>query len=145
MSRTIPRELHNGMDLIDSRDVIARIGYLMSEREAVKDAIEMMGDTATSENMTPEDWDESEEGEELKALLALTNEAESVGDWIYGATLIRDDYFEEYAQEMAVDMGAIQPQAPWPTNHIDWDAACDELKQDYRSVPFGDEVYWVRG
>lgn len=65
-------------------------------------------------------------------------------DWLYGAQLIRDSYFTEYAQELADDIGAINSDAGWPNSCIDWDQAARELKQDYTSIAFDGVTYWVR-
>ena len=121
---TGPTPITNTADYIDSRDVIARIDYLR-EIEAELD---------------------SDEREELTALVALAEEASGYAeDWRYGATLIRDSYFEEYARELAEDIGALgNKDIPWPANHIDWEAACDELKQDYTEVDFDGVAYWIR-
>ena len=64
-------------------------------------------------------------------------------DWEGGATLIRSDEFENYARELAEDIGAIGRDNPWPTSHIDWEAAADELKQDFAAVDFGSSTYYV--
>ena len=116
------REISNSDDLIDSRDVIERIDELeaMDERE---------------------DWEE----DELTALRALAAEGQDyAADWKYGAALIRDSYFEDYAQQTAEDLGAISRDAAWPLNHIDWNAAAEELKIDYSSISFDGVDYWVR-
>lgn len=164
-------EITNSEDIIDSRDVIARIEYLQDEREtlvnAVDDAKDALNDyDATDDEKTEEEqdseldelkealaqaeaalttFDEEEEGRELKALLALADEAEGYSpDWSYGSTLIRDSYFETYAQQFAEDCCEVNPNANWPFNHIDWKSAADELKQDYTSVDFDGVDYWVR-
>lgn len=122
-------EIATGEDLYDSRDIIARIEYLESRRD-------------DEDQTDPLDEDE---GEELDKLLALQHEAEPYSeDWKYGSTLISDDYFEEYAEEFAYDIGAISREADWPISHIDWKAAADELKQDYTEVDFDGNSYWVR-
>lgn len=126
------KSISSADDYIDSRDVIERIKELEAEREQ---SFENSGDFAG--------FDESEEGEELAALKALEQEC-NYGDWKYGAQLIRDDKFEDHARELAEDIGAIGRDDPWPTNHIDWDAACDALKMDYSSVDFDGTTYWVR-
>jgi hypothetical protein len=120
MSRSV--EIDNSQDVIDSRDVIARIEELeeMEERE-------------------------EEETEELEALRALAEEAEGyASDWRYGETLIRDSYFQEYAQELAEDIGAINRDASWPNTCIDWEQAARELQMDYTSVDFAGVTYWIR-
>ena len=125
-------------DVIDSRDVIARIEELESERDSFADDADDSGAARTV-------WDATDEGAELKALLALQDEAEAhAPDWRHGATLIRDSYFKAYAQEFADDIGAIPRDATWPATCIDWDQAARELQQDYTAVEFDGVTYWVR-
>ena len=178
----------NTDDVIDSRDVIARIEELESERA---DAVEQDearveelraeladfepedgqdSDTVTDAcreyewaQANPEDaaelaqltervdgedpallWDTSDEGEELKQLKALADQCEGYGDWEYGETLIAETYFTAYAQQLADDIGAINKDATWPLTHIDWEAAADELKQDYMEVDFDGVSYFMR-
>lgn len=122
------REISNTDDLIDSRDVIARIEELR----------EQMDDDDSPEL-------DADEQEEYNALVALQEQAEGyAADWRHGETLIRDSYFTEYAQELAEDIGAVKDDTGWPGRHIDWDAAADELKQDYTAVEFDGVTYWVR-
>jgi hypothetical protein len=81
----------------------------------------------------------------LKALQALADEASGYApDWQYGEALIRDSYFTEYAQELAEDIGAVNCDASWPNQYIDWERAADALKADYTSVDFDGVDYWVR-
>lgn len=87
---------------------------------------------------------ESWESRDLRALLALQEEAEGYSDWAHGATLILDSEFENYARQTAEDTGAIGRDPPWPVCHIDWAAAADALKEDYTSVGYDGETYWVR-
>lgn len=118
-------EITNGEDVIDSRDIIARIEDLESRAE-------------------PEALSE-DEAAELAALKALAEEAEPYApDWQYGEALIRDSYFQQYAEELAGDCGLIKKDAPWPNNHIDWEAAAEQLQQDYTQVDFDGVTYWVR-
>lgn len=108
-----------GEDIIDSRDVIERLIELRDDPDL--------------------------DIEEYNALRELDREGEQNSeDWEYGATLIHERYFKEYAQELADDIGAIPCDAPWPLNCIDWDQAARELKMDYTTVEFGDQTYYVR-
>lgn len=119
-----------GDDTIDSRDVAARIDYLETEIEDLKE----------SEN------DYSEEAEELEALIKLREECEDYcPDWIHGETLINDSYFEDYAKELANDCYGMIKDIKWPFTCIDWEKATEELQQDYSSVEFDGETYWYRG
>lgn len=126
------REVSNNEDILDSRDIQARIEELEND-----------GVQPYSEEEEP---DNNEERAELTALLALREEVSyNSGDsWKDGATLIRDSYFEEYAEQLADDIGAIDRNASWPICHIDWAAAAESLKQDYSSVDFNGVEYWVR-
>jgi antirestriction protein len=65
------------------------------------------------------------------------------GDW-YPVGFIADTYFEEYAQELADDIGAIPKDASWPATCIDWEQAARELQQDYSSVEIDGTTYWYR-
>lgn len=88
-----------------------------------------------------EDEDATNEHGRIKAIL------EEIGDYDempYGVTFIRDDYFEDYAQELADDIGAINADAAWPTNYIDWEAAANALKDDYSLVEIEGTEYWYR-
>lgn len=124
MTRT---PISNSDNVIDSRDVIKRIDELTEARDTA---------IANEEEFDKED--------ELKALIALADEASGyAADWTHGETLIADDYFETYAEELAGDTGCIDPKAKWPLTHIDWEAAANELKQDYTSVDFDGVTYWI--
>lgn len=117
------KEITNFEDIIDSRDVIARIQYL-----------EGLG----------EDGMDEDELQELESLKKLAKEGESCADWSYGETLIRDSYFVTYAQELAEDIGALENCNNWPATCIDWDRAARELQYDYSRITFDGVDYWVR-
>lgn len=117
--------INNSDEFIDSRDVIERIEELELE--------------CGLEEMDEDDV------EEYEALKAFAEEADTAEDWEYGTTFIHDNYFTKYAEEMAKDLyGADLVDAVWPHRHIDWDAAAEELKQDYTSYDFNGETYWAR-
>lgn len=112
----------NSEDIIDSRDVIARIEELEFEIDL-----------------------DDDEKEELTALQDLAEEAQGyTPDWRYGAVLINEDYFEDYAQQLAEDIGAINREASWPNDHIDWEAAANTLKMDYTAVDFNGTTFYIR-
>ena len=163
-------EISNTDNVIDSRDIIARIEYLENERESLTDevdtaqealddldsddfvevsAFEQAEQAAKDELATAQanvkDWDESDEGQELAKLKAFAEEAEGYAeDWRHGATLIHEDYFEDYARDLAAEGDYDMKNEQWPYTCIDWEKAAEELKQDYTSVDFGGETYWVR-
>ena len=128
-------------NIIDVRDIIERVKELRDELDAQ--------DIPENEFGGPNDtWsDERTELAELESLLSdlqgMGGDEQFEGEW-YPVTLIRDDYFTEYAQELAEDIGALNADAGWPNNCIDWDKAADMLQQDYSSVDVGDLTYWTR-
>jgi len=123
----------NSDNVIDSRDVIARIVEL-----------ELLID---GEDDNPA---YSLEREELQILQALADEAESSPDWEYGEALIREDYFTAYIEELIDDCYPDVKKATggrgWPYNWItiDLDGAADEAKSDYMEVDFDGVTYLIR-
>jgi hypothetical protein len=78
----------------------------------------------------------------LSELRKLRAELEGYG-WEDGIQLIREDDFEEYAQELAEDCGMIPADLSWPVCYIDWERAARELSMDYSLVTFdGSDWYW---
>ena len=121
------QRITNTDDIIDLRDVTERIEELRGSFDLLEG-----------------------EGQELTDLETLMSDCEGLGGdhqwegvW-YPATLIRDSYFRDYAQELAEDIGAINANASWPNNCIDWDRAACELQMDYANVEFGGVTYWTR-
>ena len=148
-------------NIIYSRDVIARIEELETERAALQKTVyeweNAIGDTdeedekqAAAEELGRaeidlEEWDASDAADELRILRALADEASGyAADWYDGETLIRDSYFTYYAMQLAEDIGAIDRNAVWPNTYIDWDQAASELQMDYSAVDFDGVTYWIR-
>ena len=120
-------------DIIDVRDIIARV-------EELEDAIPDDANDARN-------WPDSGE---FVALCAILDELKSAGgdeqwrgDW-YPVTLIRDSYFVDYARELAEDIGAVDANAKWPNNCINWAHAARELQYDYTGVEIDGTLYWYR-
>jgi hypothetical protein len=121
-------DISNTADIIDSRDIIARIDELESYYNA----------EAFADNL------DEDEREELLVLKSLAEEAENVCSWEDGETMIHDTYFREYAEQYADDIGAVGTENQWPLTHIDWEAAADDLQQDFSSVDYDGQTFWVR-
>jgi hypothetical protein len=66
------------------------------------------------------------------------------GDWRHGEALILDSHFENYARELAEDIGMVDKSDQWPNRCIDWEQAAEELKQDYSSFEIDGYTYWMR-
>lgn len=75
---------------------------------------------------------------------------ESSPDWSYGETLIREDYFTKYIEELIDDCYEIPKEmnsGEWPWRHmtIDYEAAAEEAKQDYMELNYDGVTYFIRG
>ncbi len=118
-----------GEDHIDSREII-------EAQESLRE----------DELLSAECEDDFELDTDELALLDFDGETEIGGDWSYGVALIREDCFEDYARELAEDIGAISRdnRMAWPCDCIDWEKAARELAMDYTSVDFLGYTYFVR-
>lgn len=158
-------------DIIDGRDVINRIDELHDEllaayngkyTRAQKAWMEWLDDVHSAladepfDPPTFEAWVTAvqsevfdimhETAEQYLALKALAEDAEeSVSDWRYGETMVRESYFRDYARQLAEDVGAIDSNTRWPNNCIDWERAARELRADYRTLAFKGVTYLCRG
>lgn len=127
------RELNNSEDILDSRDIIARIEHLQQLRQP--GPVDLGDDN---------DTDQDTLFAELTALEKLAAEAEGCADWEHGEALIRESYFQDYAMQLAEDIGAIKGDESWPLSCIDWEKAARELKYDYTTVDFDGVDYLIR-
>lgn len=151
---TKTREISNRDDVIDSRDINERIEELETEVSDAFEEYEEAKKEIEEEPLSREAWLEVEQAEgspiwesnhELLTLKSLAAEGEGCApDWSYGATMIRDSYFESYARELAEDLGLIKSDLAWPYTCIDWEQAASQLQGDYTSIDFDGVTYWVR-
>ena len=127
-----------GSDVIDVRDVIARVEELREEREA--------SEIPANEYGGPNDtW--ADERVELATLESLLSDMKGYGgdeqwkgDW-YPTTLINDSYFKTSMDELVEDCCDIPRDLPsYLTITIDYKA----LQSDYTAVEFNGDTYWYR-
>lgn len=142
------RDFDGRSQYIDSRDVIAKVEELEADLETAKDVLagfEEDEESSQSEIERCQGEIETLE-EELEPFRALNEDGENTfgSAWHDGVTLIRDDCFEDYAEELAEDIGAISRDYDWPLNCIDWEKAARELQMDYSEVEFDGQTYWGR-
>lgn len=139
--------IHNTEDIIDSREVIARI----SDLESCVEDTSLISRYEAGGKFDDLPWSESDcldesEVNELLTLRALASEGKTFDDWQYGVTLVRESHFTEYAMEFAEEIGAVPDNAyaSWPNTCIDWDQAARELRMYYTSVDFDCITYYGR-
>lgn len=149
--------ISNQDDVIDSRDLIARIeeleAELLTEFNDHSNAVEGQEDEEVdADNVRFINWVEETENEntrEYLALKAFAAEASQASDYGHGETLIRESYFTTYIEEIVNDcyeMPKELKKGGWPYNHItiDWEGAADEAKSDYSEAEFDGVTYLFR-
>lgn len=152
-------------DIIDSRDIESYITEMEEDIADIEEAIHEMEEEImelrddeymSDDELADKIYDLEQKIEDAKNEIdAIESELNPVrefaetakaysSDWNYGTQIINDDYFVEYAQQVADDMG-LGNMDMWPFDHIDWESAADALKMDYTAVNFGEKTYWVKG
>jgi len=148
-------------NIISTSDLIEVFVSLTSEAETLAEVIEEAREALTDADpveLTTEEFqikrealDEAErelaewvdENGELFSELEGFNHCPPCADWLYGEPLISEDYFEDYARELAEETGDVDRDLPWPLNCIDWEKAADELRQDYTEIEVDGRIYYA--
>lgn len=128
-------------EFLDVRDMIERVEQLEKLRQP--------GPVDTGD---PEDAEYAQDDlfAELATLESALEEMKGCGgdhEWRgawYPVTLIRESDFEDYARELAEDIGAIKKDMEWPCNFIDWEAAANALRIDYSDIEIDGTAYVYR-
>jgi len=154
------------MSYLDTRDLYKRQEELKGELEGLQSLLEEAGeqyaeacgalyDDETADAVEAKDEAESalqeatsalsawegENQEELDELNALERE---VGrEWMHGETLIPEEDFVSYVQDLAEDIGATAgDDHSWLV--IDWEATADTLRADYAEAEYRGTTYLFR-
>jgi len=85
----------------------------------------------------------------LNNLRAFCSVGEGYSEWSSGVSLIHEDHFVEYTKQLIDDvyeMPVELDQGGWPWDHIsiDYKAAAEALKQDYGTIEFEEETYYLQ-
>lgn len=128
---------------LDTRDLAAELEELERREEEAHDL------RTRPEDFSPEELAELPtlelDEDEAVRLAELRDLASEIGsEFRHGETMIPVDQFEDYARELAEDIGAIKGDEGWPMRHIDWEAAAKGLAQDYTEVEWEGVSYYVR-
>ena len=148
------RTISNSDDVIDSRDIISRIEELYDDLHDYYSDYVLECEEDKTDGGSFDDWLDLEdcyrdEKDEYLILAKLASEASDSPDWTYGETLIHEDYFTKYTEELIDDCYELPKEMQsgnWPWRHItiDYDAAADDLKQDYFTVNYDGQIYYIR-
>lgn len=130
-----------GDDILDSRDIKRHLEELETQwedkvNEAMEGARGEAGDDFDEDAFKKKFEDQCEEDgdtdlEDLKKWRKVAGELEGSRNYDHGMFLIHEDHFRQYAEQLADDLGYIKSDVSWPYNHIDWEAAANELRHDY--------------
>lgn len=128
-------------DVIDVRDIIARVLELRDEREEYNEKMGSPDAWGGVPDGEPDEWNMLEGI--LSELAGYGGDEKFEGDW-YPVELIADSYFQEYTQNLAEDCGMVDTNARWPMNCIDWEQAARELQMYYSGIEIRGFTYWYR-
>jgi hypothetical protein len=128
-------------ELETMRDTLTEAKDLFTEAETdeEKDEAQAQIDSAESDFGA----DEQAELSELESLKDDVGESRG-GISTDGGPFVHENDFEDYARELADDLGTVDKNAGWPMSCIDWEQAAEELKQDYSSLEFRGVTYLYR-
>lgn len=141
------------MKTIDTRDLYKRKCELEDLRDALQDARDELkayqedndGETSDELEKAVDDAENQFGDDEADELRELENLESEISDFMRGETLIPVDDFEEYAQQLAEELGDYDSRnAKWPLTCIDWKQAAADLAQDYIEVSYQGTDYYVR-
>lgn len=84
-----------------------------------------------------------EDIQEYNDIYTFCYDLSSADDFEYGESVIHKDYFTEYTEELLTDVGYLANDLPsWIV--IDMDATAENVKQDYISIEYKNETYYIR-
>lgn len=133
--------------VLDTRDLQKRLDDLETEKQDFIDNARAEHEESGSEDDFVEDdyakdWAEenSDEAQELEELKSMSDE---IPEWRHGETLIREDYWEEYVEEMLKDCGDLPQDIPHYIV-IDWKATADNIAADYSTLEYQGDSYYYR-
>lgn len=129
------QELDLTADIIDTRDIIARVEDLKSLKD--------------DHETDPEGghWSD-EDAQDLDTLTAILDDLKGYGgdeqwrgDW-YPLTLINESHFVDYCQDLVCDCYDLKGIPTFV--HIDWEATSREMRVDYSEVTIDGVTYFYR-
>lgn len=137
-------------DIIDTRDLIEKRSELMqSILESFLETFEHYKDLTNefedilSEEEEIQSWKEDWE-DELEQIEEINKIEDSIGsEFDYGCTLVSEDYWEDYVEDLLVEIGYLPKDLPsWI--EIDWEATANNVKVDYIEVEYQGQTYYGR-
>ncbi len=132
------------MNILNSRDLIKEFEDLWSD---YSDLLHTTQDPSLNDEEKKEalkelhEW-ENEHIERLSNLKELNEEMESNSEFQYGITLIDEDDFTKYVEEMGDEIYSLDVIPNWVV--VNWDATAENVKADYSEIEFEGNTYLYR-
>lgn len=137
-------------DIIDTRDLIEKrdelkqsiLDSFLENFEHYEDRTECFEDILFEEEEI-QSWKEIWE-DELEQIGEINKIEDELGrEFDYGVTLVHEDYWEEYVEDLLVEIGYLPKDIPsWI--EIDWEATANNVKVDYTEVEYQGQTYYGR-
>jgi hypothetical protein len=131
-------------DLIERRDELKEgiLNSFLETFEHYKERTESFEDILFEEEEIQEwkeDWEydlqEIDQIDKIEYILG--------SEFEYGVTLVREDYWEEYVEDLLIEIGYLPKDLPcWI--EIDWVSTAYNVKQDYEEVLYQGDTYLGR-
>lgn len=165
-------EITNSDDVIDSREVTARIDELTSELTTCEHCGEDIRETdnpnreeyertddlipgdvsalfcaeAADGEHYPEADNADDAREELRQLQEFAKEGECYDGWDSGIPFYRETYMKNLAQEEVEEELGEEYISRWPLNQIDWEEAADhpDFQGQFSELDFNGVTYFTR-
>lgn len=134
-------ELQEQAQESDSIGINEGIGEMEEQIEAAQTALDEAKEELEDAQKALADW-EDEYLPELEALEDCAEELENYCD-SSGETLINEDYFTEYCEELVSDIGDLPRVIP-SYIEIDWEATAENLKADYSTIEINGNTFYYR-
>jgi hypothetical protein len=131
-------------DLIERRDELKQsvLDSFLETFEHYKERTESFEDILFNEEEI-QDWKE-DWSDEIDEICQIDNIEDTLSsEFEYGITLVREDYWEEYVEDLLIEIGYLPKDLPcWI--EIDWVSTAYNVKQDYDEVEYQGDMYFGR-
>ena len=140
------------MNILDTRDLAEKREELQTDlvnsfNDYFDTELEDFGDLTSyidnSEDEDVQEWkeDNSDDFDHIEEINYLEGE---LTDFIYGETLIPNDDFTDYCEDMVNDRYNLKDVPDFIKNNINWEGVASDLEVDYSSVTYQGVSYLVR-
>jgi hypothetical protein len=131
-------------DLIERRDELKQsvLDSFLETFEHYEERTESFEDILFNEEEI-QDWKE-DWSDEIDEICQIDNIEDTLSsEFEYGITLVREDYWEEYVEDLLIEIGYLPKDLPcWI--EIDWVSTAYNVKQDYDEVEYQGDMYFGR-